>query len=71
MLKAQKENGGMNKGVAGGGERDTAGRTVKPADTAPKLPDMGISKSMSSRAQAIASVPEHKKPLSDGQLMAS
>ena len=51
MLKAQKEDGGMNKGAQGkpGNEH-----SLVPShdDSAPKLSDMGITHSMSSRAQA-------------------
>jgi len=54
----------MNKETVGQltGERDaTGGRIVRPpVYIALKLADMGITKSMSSRAQAIASVPEEE-----------
>ncbi len=58
MLKAQKEAGLMNKGAS---EPNTnRGTTQSQGDTAspPTLADIGISKSMSSRAQATASIPE-------------
>ncbi|VAX09334.1 hypothetical protein MNBD_GAMMA25-180 [hydrothermal vent metagenome] len=58
MIRAQKETGGMNKG---GGDRKSEQYHQshdETGDSQPKLSDMGITKSMSSRAQAIASVPE-------------
>ncbi len=59
MLKAQKEAGGMNKGTAGSGRPSLGNRTVRaPKDNAPTLKELGVTPSMSSRAQAIASVPE-------------
>jgi hypothetical protein len=49
-----------NKGVAARGERDTAGRTMRPADAPPTLADMGLSKSESSGYQQLAAMPaEH------------
>jgi 16S rRNA G966 N2-methylase RsmD len=58
MLRAQKESGEMNKG---GGDRKSDEyhqSRNETSDLIPTLSDMCISKSMSSRAQAIASVPE-------------
>ncbi len=51
MLKAQKDSGGMAKP----GPKDSSHHA---SELPPKLSDLGISHSMSSRAQAIASVPE-------------
>ncbi len=56
MLKAQKEAGGMNKGKLKQGKK--LPQSHDETTEAPTLSDMGITKSMSSRAQAIASVPE-------------
>ncbi len=61
MLKQQKEAGQMNKGTAGqlDGRDISGGTTVRPPeDEAPTLADVGISKSMSSRAQQVAAIPE-------------
>lgn len=57
MLKEQRESGQMNRGSYGKGNQ-----YLKRShdETAPKLSDVGISKSLSSRAQAIASIPEQK-----------
>jgi hypothetical protein len=49
-----------NRGIAAGGERNAAGHTMRPADTAPTLDDMGLTKSESSRYQQLAAMPaEH------------
>jgi hypothetical protein len=41
-----------NKGAAGGGKKDSPrGRVTQPRDTSPKLSDLGVSKSQSSRWQ--------------------
>lgn len=56
MIKAQKESGGMNKGAQGAGSNQHVVRSHD--ESAPKLSDLGITHSMSSRAQAIADVPE-------------
>lgn len=56
LLRATEKN----KGVAAGGERNPAGHTMRPADTAPTLSDMGLTKSESSRYQQLAAMPaEH------------
>jgi 16S rRNA G966 N2-methylase RsmD len=59
MLKAQKEAGEMNKG---GGDRKSDGYHQSHDETSdiPTLSQIGISKSMSSRSQIIASVPENE-----------
>ena len=46
-----------NKGVAAGGERDAAGRTMRPADATPTLAQMGLTKDESSRYQQLAAMP--------------
>lgn len=46
-----------NRGIASGGERTAAGHTLRPADTAPTLADMGLTKSESSRSQQLAAIP--------------
>jgi len=53
MLKAQKEACGMRDGGSA-----MKARSHGDSELPPKLSDMGITHSMSSRAQAIASVPE-------------
>ena len=55
MIKAQKEGPGLNKGEAG---RFTGGTAEEPPVNKPTLADVGIDKKLSSRAQAIASIPE-------------
>jgi N6-adenosine-specific RNA methylase IME4 len=46
-----------NKGARGGGEKDAPrGRLVKPRDTAPKLSDLKVTKSQSSRWQRLAAM---------------
>lgn len=59
MLKQQKEDGLMNTGAKGlpGNENSLV---QSHDETTPKLSDIGISKSMSSRAQAIANVPDQE-----------
>ena len=54
MLKAQRESGGMAKPTGSNQYQDRSHDETDP----PRLVDMGITKSMSSRAQAIAAVPE-------------
>lgn len=69
MLKAQKESGGMSTGTKGqlSGTDSSGGPIVRPPETkSPKLADMGITKSMSSRAQALA-----KESLARGQHICS
>lgn len=58
MLKAQKEAGEMNRGGGDRKSNEYHQSHDETSDYIPTLSDMGISKSMSSRAQAIASVPE-------------
>lgn len=58
MLKQQKENGLMNTGSQLKPGENNSGQSHD--DTAPKLIDIGITKSMSSRAQIIADVPDDK-----------
>lgn len=52
MLKAQKKAGLMAKPSGSNQHKDRSQAETDP----PKLSDMGISKSMSSRSQAIASI---------------
>lgn len=56
ILKAQKESGGMNSGAKMNGKDEDGNfrRSHHETAEAPKLSDMGITKSMSSRAQAIS-----------------
>jgi len=63
MLAAQKEAGLMNKG--GGDKKSDKYHPSQPAssDSTPNLSDMGISYSLSSRAQATASIPVHKRKI--------
>jgi len=57
MIRAQKEGPGLNEG--GGWKPSTAGEPgFEPTDTRPTLADVGIDKKLSSRSQAIASIPE-------------
>ena len=49
-----------NKGVAAGGERDAAGRTMRPADATPTLAQMGLTRDESSRYQQRAAMPARK-----------
>jgi hypothetical protein len=57
MIAAQKAGVGLSKG---GRPADKTGRGVRPVSDAPTLADVGISKDLSSRAQAIAAVPEQE-----------
>lgn len=59
MLKWQEEHGGLNKGTRGLGRPKIGGAHGEPPkqDT-PPLADMGISKKLSARSQAIAAIPE-------------
>lgn len=61
MLKQQKETTGLNTG--GWAQRSAAessGSSSEPQDSKPTLADVGISKKLSSRSQAIAGIPaEH------------
>ena len=62
-LRAERRAGELlrdmekNKGAAAGGEKDgPRGRMTKPRDTTPKLCDLGISKTQSSRWQSFAAL---------------
>ena len=51
-----------NKGAAGGGSKDTPrGRITQPRDTTPKLADIGVSKSQSSRWQQLEALPKEDR----------
>ena len=57
MIRAQKDGDGLNRG--GWEQRNkSCGTPEEPQDTTPTLSDIGISKKLSSRSQAIASIPE-------------
>jgi hypothetical protein len=53
MIKAQKDDAGLNKG----GRPKTSTPEEQVLKTTPTLEDVGISRKLSSRAQAIASIP--------------
>jgi hypothetical protein len=64
-LRAERRAGELliemekNKGAAAGGKKDSPrGRIVQPRDSAPKLSDLNINKSQSSRWQQLATVPD-------------
>lgn len=54
-IAAQKASGGLNKGAAGVGPIAVLGED---RNTNPTLADVGVSKNLSSRSQALAAVPE-------------
>jgi len=58
MLKDQKDAGGMNKGKLKQGQNSPPSHDG--SAEAPTLSDMGITHNMSSRAQAIANIPEEE-----------
>jgi len=59
MIREQKQGEGLNKGAAAGGVKESPrGNYTEPRDTTPTLADIGISKKLSSRAQAIAAIPK-------------
>ncbi len=58
MIKAQKETVGLATGGEHGGKKSLDGTREEPSNPRPTLADVGIDKKLSSRAQAIASIPE-------------
>jgi hypothetical protein len=63
MIRQQKETVGLNRGTAGTmrGKDESGGAVVEPPeDTRPTLADVGISKRLSSRSQAIAAIPSEE-----------
>jgi len=56
MIRTQKETVGLNTG--GWGNRESCSTNTEPQDVKPTLADVGIDKKLSSRAQAIAAIPE-------------
>jgi hypothetical protein len=61
MIRQQKETVGLNQGASAGGTKETPrGPITAPRDTRPTLADVGISKRLSSRSQAIAAIPSEE-----------
>lgn len=60
----------MPKNEGGWREKQSCSRTVEPQDSPPKLSDLGISKSQSSRFQAVAAAAKTylKKPEIAGKI---
>ncbi len=58
MIRTQKETVGLNPGTrTQGGGNGAGGAVMEPPASLPTLADMGISKRLSSRSQAIAAIP--------------
>ena len=63
MIQAQKEGDGLNKGAAVEGVGRAGANAVPDGNrVTTTLSDVGISKKLSSRSQAIASIPEPDRP---------
>lgn len=61
MIRQQKETVGLNEGRAGTGRPPLGGSEKEPPkDTRPTLAEVGISKKLSSRSQAIAAIPQEE-----------
>ena len=58
MIQAQKDGEGLATGGEHGGRPKIDGTRAEPSNATPTLADIGISKKLSSRSQAIASIPE-------------
>lgn len=66
MIRTQKETVGLATGGEHGGKAKIDGTREEPSNVRPTLADVGISKKLSSRSQAIASLPEGHSDLMSG-----